>query len=98
MFFKKEMFQSIGPHFCLEHIDGSVVQKKKKKQQSPIGFLLCSVSVSSPQGRVNAGQPQWLKPPLQPRMEASELGRNTSSEAKDRRTRWSTDTPSCSLL
>lgn len=95
MFFKKEMFHSIGPHFCLKHIDRSVVKKKKK---SPIGFLLCSVSVCSPQGRVNAGQPQWLKPPLQPRMEASELGRSTSSEAKDGRTRWSTDTPSCSLL
>ena len=48
MFFKKEMFQSIGPHFCLEHIDGSVVQKKKKKTTIThwlfIVFGLCQLS------------------------------------------------------
>ena len=82
MFFKKEMFQSIGPPLLSWTYWWVSCAEKKKK--SSIGFLFCSVSVSSPQGRVNAGQPQWLKPPLQPRMEASELGRSMSSEAKDR--------------
>lgn len=44
MFFKKEMFHSIGPHFCLKHIDRSVVKKKKITHWLFIVFGLCLLS------------------------------------------------------